>query len=446
VDILNVPGIATETAKLSEVLRYYPRALTKMFSREAQDRAMAAGVIRPHRNADPSVDQAVQGFDRLVDFYDTYTGNDPLQKGYKTAVFEVMNLVAGNRINSGDTVAMKKWGPLEWESMLARDPKELQEYMATRMTKNAVGSYNAETLPAWTLTGSNSRLLPQVLLSRWSIDRANRFMQNIIEPAKRGNIAPLIRSLIGSLAISAPLIELMKEKLTGRKPRELSWEEFLKLGGKDTAYTVMLKADQAAFGGILANLGSMAAQGLNKEVPFGIHNPVFTFAENSLHRAFQAVDAIDDGKGIVHVLSEMAKQTGREQLQVMRVVDPLPDTGEREERIARRLGYLPSNGMIPPGIINPFSKQQEYRRGDVRSLVVDFNNSLRRGILPEPPPRAERNTRGVVDEKLVPRAYYKFIEEAQGKEAAEAALKRDQEETRRRMEIYREARGAMLGR
>jgi hypothetical protein len=59
--------------------------------------------------------------------------------------------------------------------------------------------------------------------------------------------------------------------------------------------------------------------------------------------------------------------------------------------------------------------------------------------MPKAPTSALRNSVGMIDGKLKPRAYYEFIKQAQGEEAAAAALKRDEAETQRRMQLYGQA-------
>lgn len=448
-DITRSIGVMSEVAKFSELGEFAPKAVARALSAEGRAAALERGSVRAHRNATPAVDNAMRAMDRIVDGYDKWTGNEGTQKLYKTFVDAMMEQVAGSRIRSGDEAFMRKWGPVEWAEMTKtpEGQKSLQDYITKRMVDSSVGSYNAEELPAWATRGSTSRFLPATLLARWSIGRANRWHQNVIKPLNEGNPAPLVRSLIGGLAISAPLTEWLMEKLKGTKPKELTWAEYFKLGGQDSLYTAMNKADMAGMTGILGQLGAAAVQGMAGEKPYGINNPMFTFfAQNVPIRAMQAMDAVRDGKSVVDVLAQLGIQTAREQLQVFRALSQQPDTGNREEKIARRLGYLKAQPLAPVQLTNPFSKEQEYRRGDTENLTKDFEKDIARGQMPNRPTSQIRNELGVVNGKLQPRAYYEFIKQAQGEEAAAAALARDQAETQRRMQLYGQAMSGVRGR
>ena len=442
-DIANSPTVWAELAGPGEMATTGSKAIMDSFRPKVGERGMNVGALRAYRNSGVTVNDAVGGFmNWATDNIHRITGTEGLQLMLKRGNYSFADALTAKKIAEGDTQFLRHWGPVEWRELMTtpEGQNKLRDYIAKRVTDNFVGSYNADELPNWLLRGSGNPLKLPFMMSRWSIGRFNRWYENVYQPAKSGDIAPLIRSLVATLAISSPLINWMKEKLTKQKPRELTWEEYLNLGGQDTAYTVFSKAATVGYAGILTDVAQAAIMKSKNEAPYGFTNPVIEAGTDAVERIGQLFQAVHEGKAdFSEGLTVIGLQFLKDQVQVYRVLAEHPETGNREEKIARRLGYMPSKGTAISSRLNPYSEQQMYQREDIEGIRGKIEHGLSQGVLPQGPTSAMRNSLGVVEGKIVPRAYYEFLKQAQGEEAAVAALKRDQEETRRRMGIYSQA-------
>lgn len=441
-DVLAVPGIFTEIASPSE-FKYVLKAAKDAFDPSAHTEAIRAGAARPNRNTGMTVAEDANEFlSKAADDIHKYTGSEAIQQGLRTFNYSLSKQIAHNRVLNGDENFIRKWGPADYQNW---DRNALADYIAVRLTGNFSGSYNAEELPNWALRGSGSPLKVIAPLARWSIGRFNRWYENAYEPAKEGNIGPLLRSLGGAI-ISAGLMNELKEKLTGVKPKEMTWSEFLKLGGKDAAYTLFSKANIAGYGGILTDLAFASTQMGKGERPYGWQNPLFQTIENASERIMQFVDSARRGEADAGDIPRMGLQFLQDQIQVLRMVSQeYQDEGTREEKIARRVGYLPP-GSLSTGRPNPLSVGEAYKDQDAERLRQIIQSRLSRGLQPPTPTIAIRQTPNLTvpvtsEEPVEKLAYYKFIADSQGIEAARAAFERDKQLTLQRAQTFQRAVG-----
>lgn len=386
--------------------------LKDLFSPETRKAAIRAGAVRPTRNvAQASALDVNDAVNQIADLVQKGTGTEALNAGQRTFNYAVGKRLAAKRLAENDTEFLEKWGPHRWDEW---PEDKLTDYIANRINQNIVGSYDAQSLPSWVTKGSGSGLKPWFSLSRWSIDRFNRWQKNVYEPAKKGNIMPLLQSVAGAV-LSAGAINWLHENLLKRKPKELTWEEYLKLGGKDTAHTIFSKAALTGYGGILSDAALMASQLKGGEVPRGFNNLLLQSGENVITRAAQFMNELNAGNASLADFFTITGAALRDNIQIVRLFTPKEDTeGKREERLAERTGFAPKSSGFRPSVSNPFSTEQMYRAGDVNRIRRVNDKRLQQGREDAVPSSAMKNI-GV----------YKFIQQAQGPEAVKKALVRD---------------------
>lgn len=83
------------------------------------------------------------------------------------------------------------------------------------------GKYNATNLPAW---ATDSSVAPFMRLMNWGIEQTNNFHKYDIEPASRGNLAPLLKHVVAA-ALGGYTEEKLRELITGKKSRVASIPE-----------------------------------------------------------------------------------------------------------------------------------------------------------------------------------------------------------------------------
>lgn len=412
------------------------KAWHDMFTPEGYARALQSGSVRAGRNITPGVAMDIDtGMTKIMDIANKYTGTEALAKANDVFLDTVGRGVAENRIALGDKDFLEKFGPPDWRT---KSLDEIVNYAAARFTKNFAGAFNATEQPSYMLRGTGGPFSVLYKLSRWPIGRFNRWYENEYTQLKNGNPLPVISQLAGGM-LSAGAVNYLVQALTNRKPKEMTWEEFLNTGGKDKAYTIFSKIATASQTGLLGDLLFAGTQYMHGEYPRGYNNLLLKTASDTITRLNQFATAVSDGTtSFWGGLPTLAFSLMKDQIQVAKLLDEQDDTGSREERIARRIGYLPPKGeFAAPGLDNPFSEAGAYRREDIPALTAALENKIKMGVSPSAPDSEVRNQR--VYYQGEPKGYYDFIAEAQGQKAADAARERDYENTIKKRQMYSSA-------
>jgi hypothetical protein len=116
------------------------------------------------------------------------------------------------------------------------------------------------------------------------------------------------------------------------------------------------------------------------------------------------------------------------------------DRGLREERIAKRLGYLP-NEEPPSGEsskANPFSANAAYLKGDDKAAARIIQSKIARGR-PINEPTSEIKTGYALLPSGELGTYYDLIRKMQGEKAAEDAYGRDITNTQKKYDTFSSA-------
>lgn len=445
--ISQIRNIIQNTGALGEILspsehKVIASALKEaIFSDAAYRRALKSGSVRATRNILPTLAQDTDEFlAKAADAISKYSGAERIAKVNDVFLDIVGRTIGKARLDAGDVKFLDEFAPGNWKELKGTDDQKIIDFIAAKFTRNFSGAYDATGLPPALLRSSNAPYAPLFKLSRWSVERFNRWERNAYKEAKKGNIKPLLRSLVGGM-LGTGVINILQETLMNRKPKELTWEEYLKLGdkvsAKETAYTLFSKAATASYGGILTDIIFAGVQLANREAPRTFNNLAFQAVSDSLSRLGQFASAVSTGAANIEDLPLLAITVAKDQLQVLQMLDAPKDVGNREERIARRMGYMPARRFSTPDLPDPFSKAEAYRRGETARLSRMFQEDLSQGKWPEKPDSAVRTSYTTGPEGY--RDYYTFIRDAQGEKAAQAARERDLKETAKRYKVYSSA-------
>ncbi len=436
-DILFSPSRYAAVATIKDFM-HLPRSWADMLSKEYTKKGLRTGAMRLHRNTAQTLDNTSDLISAIRDNYSFITGAEKVREiGMRGNVSFAENM-AKNHVEDNDIPFLKKWGPIDYEKW---DPLKLQDYITERLTAYFAGSQDFNELPNWQLRGSMNKATALAPLARWGSGAANRFVDLVIDPLKDGDARPLLKTLTAGLFTAAVYDEL-NEKLLGIKPKGLSFTEFFNLGGKDAVYTLLSKASAIGLAGIYSDVAFAIAQAAAGETPYGFSSPVMQFPANAFARYSQAIAAMEnDGVEGLEAFGKATLALLQDQLQFVRDITtpPREDTGSREERLARHTGYLPPKvGLIPP-IANPFSVANMYRTGDSDALARRFEIKRERRQEINPPQNPYRKERGTAAVGFQPDAYYLFLEDAQGKAAADAARERDMKKREENMQVFNDA-------
>jgi hypothetical protein len=178
-----------------------------------------------------------------------------------------------NRINSGlgalaginrarealakkDGKFFESIGLRDWKTM---SEQEVLDYTGRWVTEGASGSMDFRDLHpfAYKTEGWLGAVAP---LARWSMAYTKKQIDRAFKPlAQTGNPMPLIKTIVGG-AVANEAYNMLREWLTGQKPRDLTWSEWLKGGAEDKLEYLAVKLAEAqmlpiAATGVLAMTG-----------------------------------------------------------------------------------------------------------------------------------------------------------------------------------------------
>jgi len=162
------------------------------------------------------------------------------------------------RANAGDKVQqdwLKNIDP-SYKYGKQYSTKEIQQ-LSSLAASYVHGTGDARQLPGWMLR--DSEVSGFMSLAHWSVAQTNRFYKNILDPAKKGDIGPLMTSLFGA-AIGGYMVKKIREELSGKKSAIPSLSE---IANSDRGiegnmgligYNLVAAAQYSGFAGILAQV------------------------------------------------------------------------------------------------------------------------------------------------------------------------------------------------
>lgn len=398
--------------------------------------AFEGGALQRRDSASPD-SQFIVGslFNDWAERLRTWTGRTAIQNFLETSTYNygkaygkklLGDLTSGDK--AAQSFAVKQLDRMlgtEWKNTFIRDPKQIEDLFAFKFRESMSGSHRAadlsrEMLPASKLGGGWETMRGLTTLSRWSVGRMNNWRKHVWGAMEDGNPVPFIKSIVGGV-LSAEAVEQLKEWLTGQKPPEMSWKEFVNSGFDDAAYTIAGKLQLTSGLGLLGDAMWTIAQARKGELKYSqLNNPAIATVTRTLTRMMQGAEAIDKGRSPVELLAELPMQIILDNNQNLRMIkqranyDETGDTGRREEQLYNRaIGRKPFISEV-----NPFLASTKIKRASNMRDAAKYADALKDEIA----------TTAVVPElksAIRQPQVYNYMSTLQGPRAAQAQQERD---------------------
>jgi hypothetical protein len=371
-DVIATPFIAMENLKPTELPLMLEAALKV---KEGYKKGYDEGVIRRGTTAwqDFGESNKTLFIDNISNLINKVTGREALEQFARAYTMELGRLVAESRKGSGDTEFFDRFGPPDWQAKMEANANEVLDFAAARFVEANQGTYDYRGLPAYALEG---QLAPFLSLAKWSTERLNNFDKAVIQEAKKGNLRPFVMATIGAV-IGGEAIQAAVEYINDKKPEQLTWSEFLGLGGKDAAYRYAAIASASGYAGILGDLTKSGLDLYHGTEARGLTFPLVDAAAEAFTRFGQAAEAARDGeKGIY---PELALKLINDNIQLSRVISnatasPEEKTRKADMRDLRLYERIEENKVSNKfGEANPFrgNIQREFKRELEPTKIVE---------------------------------------------------------------------------
>jgi hypothetical protein len=222
-----------------------------------------------------SADRVADSFSTVADFSQKWSGRELFEKGTRAIQFSLGKLLMRSYLNSSSKdphvqrilTTMGRFADVD-TIKLRKNPTEVTEgdlhKLATAWVEINQGTYGVRGVPSTMIRGKGSYVLS---LSRWSVEKYNRYMKDIILPildkktyGKR-DFRPLIKATLGGAVTGVALNEVGK-MMNAKESYEPSLEEVLESpsGAEDFIYHAMHLANLSGYFGILSALGNDAVR------------------------------------------------------------------------------------------------------------------------------------------------------------------------------------------
>lgn len=398
-DIVASPFIAMEVggfgtlAKLPEAVRDISNGITQAIKRGHIDLGRDNWFDDTLSTATTLTEKLNAITDKAVKFQ----GLDKLEAFTRGLTWNLGKLIGESKLT--DSAFLDAWGPKNWKTLKAAGKfDEITHFIADRAVDTVQGTYDFRGAPTWM---RNSALGSIFALNKWSAERMNNFRENVITPAKNGNLKPLLTAAFATVLGSAA-IEQVNELITGKKPDNLTWSEWLALddlGLKENLYklaaAVSTSGTTGLYGDVLASAYKVSQKpGENQN--FGV--PVLNAAETLVKRIGQFADTE------TFDLPQFVNTVATDNLSTYRALAGHFDEDKnprRDYRVYERLqGKAPENFETNP--FEPKDKDKTYQ-----DLIDENRDRLSRGQKPRPLGPVKQ---APVYDAQNPGSYKKFLE------------------------------------
>jgi hypothetical protein len=184
---------------------------------------------------------------------------------------------------------------INWKGRAQLTPEEIST-IAGRYTESVAGTYDYRGLSALT---QDSRISPLLNWSRWSIEKKNNFIKNVVKPLENGNYWPLIGATAGLMIGGTAVQELRKLASGGREAKSPTWKEIDKAEdrkGEALFYKLASLADASGYGGIHTSIAHNLMKVRFGDKPQAMFDlPLAEFAKDNTTLLLQAVEAFEAG-------------------------------------------------------------------------------------------------------------------------------------------------------
>ncbi|NBW15970.1 MAG: hypothetical protein EBR82_49100 [Caulobacteraceae bacterium] len=337
-----------------------------------------------------SADELSNWMTKSAEKISKYTGLNQLESAARTIAQGWGETIVGltkTRALSGDVKSAEFLDKLskDWRSRTDAD-------LAAQVGRLLQGTYDMRTLPAWALEGPAA---PFLTWSKWSIGQYNNFKKFAIEPAMKGDVAPLIGQMVIGVA-GGSAVQAVADWMNNRENKDINWSELSSWVdqnqgqlGKDGVELLGQKLLTLA-----QNLGTFGFAGdLAKTLVDSVSGggqgvgtmPVYDAAIDTGKRTMAALKAIDNGEDFGRVLRQLVVDLGKGHFQVARAASNWIDTDSNLEYNDKRRRRLYDELSGTPQAGNAFA--------------VSYDNLTERDL-----DRAEPEQVGDIASRLIERA------------------------------------------
>lgn len=176
--------------------------------------AVGEGVVKPNHDYTQGADLDIPGalaanFDKASSFLRKNSLAGALENANRIQDFTVGQQLATEALNGRNPGFLEKFNEGAHKGLT---PEENRDRMAANFVEFVQGSYGAKGLPAWQLKGTPQATLFRI--QRYGWENMLRTYQYTIEPAKKGDIGPLLTYMLAG-AVTAPVVNKLREVLGG---------------------------------------------------------------------------------------------------------------------------------------------------------------------------------------------------------------------------------------
>jgi hypothetical protein len=227
--------------------------------------------------------------------------------------------------NGGDKTAidfMKGIDPT-WKEGKTYEGDDFHQ-LATEFKGLLHGTHDARTLPAWFL--QDNEVTAFTKLMSWSMAQTQHFMKNIYTPATRGDVKPLMMSLLGT-TIGGYALKELREELGGKKSAIPSLQEAaassrgIEGNVPAVAYNLIAAMQVAGFAGILSQVARYPFDVKFKNQMQGTAFPLDEIITSTASIASNAAQAIatDPQADIAHIAGKASVAWAKANVQLANI-------------------------------------------------------------------------------------------------------------------------------
>lgn len=213
-------------------------------------------------------DEFTSFLNKLAEGFRKYQGRDFLEQGARIYAFAIGKLQGKTmlaRAAAGDSEAvswLKQFDTLIDTPMEKWGNAELNQ-VAKNFVDKVQGTFDARGLPA---SVEDSQFAPFITLQKWGIERFNNFRKDVVLPASKGNLGPLLKATLSGVLTGA-VIQQLTEALSGKKPNQPTLAESEDNLEYQTAAALTL-LQLGSYGGILGDFIKAGVDvGVYKQAP-----------------------------------------------------------------------------------------------------------------------------------------------------------------------------------
>ena len=212
---------------------------------------------------DDNMHMVLDGVNALSDGVVKWSGRELFEKTARTMLFNTGKMAVQSMANKAKIKPhekrmldeMGRWAGVDWRSQIrdraGRVDHEALNKMGAAFTELVQGTYDARGVPVGTYKGFAA---PFLSLSRWSIERFNRYNTHVIRPIQNHkNYRPLLYTTLGAL-VGGEVINELAKIINGVETKNPNLYETLDSGSaEDIAYHAMYVANLAGYFGIASH-------------------------------------------------------------------------------------------------------------------------------------------------------------------------------------------------